>query len=636
MSIFDEYIIRKFVNEITKLGYDYKLIENYSIWKFRYICYKLNHFLEHIPICKIKQKLFYEAVFIDFRILPNIEFIIRNAILKLGYEWSYTIICGKDNYEYISNIVERINKNIRIICLEYNNITQDEYSKLLTTDTFWNQLYGEKILIYQEDSLIFNNNIHPFLKYDFIGAPFSKSTNDTPNCVGNGGLSLRTKYKMLEVINSCKLDELILNSSTKTYMYNNNLINPPEDVYFSKNMQELSIGDVADWDTANMFSSEQIFNPYSFAGHKFWIGNNYWQNFLKNLFSYKKYNPHSDLNMYLAYKNLPLEFNKNNQISNAFDIDIKFFCHVNNIEYSKTIFTLDYIKNIGLDGFIYHPKQLYNIFGYKICLYKFLNNLYVFYNKTIFTVQDFVNKFIYNTSFDYLANLLIKKKYDTLNDNLDTIFLVFLGNGDLAIDLINRIIEYKKINNEFNIAFCINKNINKNVKEIKNLIKNNFDFYSIYFSSELGTDITPTLLMYNDIIKNHEVKHILKFHTKTISIFYNNLTDYLLVNPLHKIIKNKLENCNCVGHNNSYVHIREDVFNNILKEKYKEYINLNSYFVAGTIFYTKNTVFNKVLDFVKNNNYRSYLLNSLYENNSINHEFSPIHFLERVFGSIKL
>lgn len=635
MNNFDKYILTNFVNEMTNQGYNFKLLETEPIWKFRYICYKFNHFLEHIPTCKIKKKLFNEAVFIDFRILSNIEFIIRNAILKLGFKWSYTIVCGIDNYEYISNIVEKINKNIRIIKLDYNNITQDKYSKLLMSEDFWNNFLGEKILIYQEDSLIFHNNILPFLQYDYIGAPFSKNKNDTPNKVGNGGLSIRTKYKMLEVIKKCNPVDLILNSSTKRYMQDGNLSNPPEDVYFSKNMQELFIGDVADWDTAYYFSSEQIFNPNSFGGHKFWIATDNWEAFIKKIFKYGKYKPKSNLNKYLKFKKLPLEFNKNKNLSNAFDIDLYFFCKINNIEYINNKFTLEYIKNIGLDGFIYHPKQLFNIFK-KIELYKFLNNIYAFYNDQIYSIQNFVNKYIYNTNFDYLSSLLIEKKYDTLNYNFDTILLVFLGNDDLAIDLLNRIIKYKQINNEFNIAFCINRNLMKNIRTIKKIIKNNFDFYAIYFSSELGTDITPTLLMYNDISKNHKIKHILKFHTKTISILYNNLTNYLLENPLNKIIKSKQNYCNCIGHEESYIHIKNDIFNRILKEKYVDHINLDSHFVAGTIFYSENKVFDKVLQFIKENNYKAYILNNLYENNTINQDFSPIHFLERLFGSIKL
>ena len=585
---------------------------------------------------KISKKKMHEAVFIEFRVLPNIEFVIRNAILKLGSKWSFTIMCGNTNYEYINNICESIdNAKINIIKLDFDNLTQGEYSDLLTTTEFWDQLYGEKILIYQEDSLLFHNNILPFLKYDFIGAPFGKTTNDTPNCVGNGGLSLRTKSKMLDVINYIKLEDTKVNSTTENYMQMANLKNPPEDVYFSKNMQEYNLGDVADWDTAYNFSSEQIFNPKSFGGHKFWISTKLWVGFIKKIFNYTKYNPKSDLNKYLRYKNLPIQLNKNKDVKNAFDIDLKFFCYVNNINYINDIFIVEYVKSIGLNGFIYHPKQLLNIFPYIKC-YRFLNNIYAFYKNKVITIQELVNNHLYNSSFDYLSDMLIKKKYDTLNDNYDTLLLVFLGNETLSIDLLSKITKYKMINNEFNVAFCINKSSVKNKKEIKNIIKNNFDFYAIYYTKELGTDITPTMLMYNDIIKKHKFKHILKFHTKSISNLYNNLSDYLLKNTLNNVLSDRINNCNCIGHPDSYIYLSRDNFNNRLKKENYNKINVDDKFVGGTIFYAQGIVFDKVLEFIKNNNYRCYLLNNLYENNSINQEFSPIHFLERLFGVIKL
>jgi hypothetical protein len=142
--------------------------------------------------------------------------------------------------------------------------------------------------------------------------------------------------------------------------------------------------------------------------------------------------------------------------------------------------------------------------------------------------------------------------------------------------------------------------------------------------------------MYNDISKNHTIKHILKFHTKTISNVYNNLTNYLLENPLQMILQDKKNTCNCIGPVDSYITLKKDVFNNKLKIKHNNDINIDFEFVGGTIFYAENKVFEKVIEFLKNNNYRSYFLNNLYENNTINHAFSPIHFLERLFGSIKL
>lgn len=635
MSKLDYYILNNFTQEVKHLNYNYNVLDKYDIGKFRYMCYKLNYFMKDIVLPDIKSDSFYEAVFIDFRILPNIEFIIRNAILKLGKMWSFTIICGNKNYDYINEIKIKINKTIKIIKLEHDNLSQEEYSNLLTTERFWNLFNGEKILIYQEDSLIFHNNISPFLKYDYIGAPFPKNSNDTPNCVGNGGLSLRTKYKMLEVIKNCKLEEMNVNSHTKNYMKLKNLKYPPEDVYFSKNMQELFIGEVADWNTASLFSSEQVFNPNSFGGHQFWISNENWEIYTKQIFNYTKYKSKSALNKFLKHKDLPLNFNNNMKIKNAFDIDLLFFCYVNNIEYINDRNALTYFYNIGLDGFIYHPKQLLNIFGH-MEFYKFLKNIYTFYNKKLYTIKDFLNKYIYNSTFDFMADKLVKKKFDTLNDNYNTILLVFIGNEEVGVDLLNKIINYKKINTSFNVAFCINTNVIKDNSILKEMIRDNFDFYAVYYSKECGTDITPTILMYNDIIKKHQIKHILKLHTKTKTDIYNNLTNYLLSNPIDKIVENILPNSNCVGPLGSYINIEYDKFNNMLKIKHSHYIHKNYLFVAGTIFYTKNEVFYKVLEFIKNNNYKSYLLNNLYENNSINYNFSPIHFLERLFGSIIL
>jgi len=588
--------------------------------------------MKYIILPKIKKESLYESVIVEFREFPHIEFIIRNTILKLGSKWSHTVICGNLNYDMISNICNNISENINIIKLNHNNMTQSEYSFFLTTLKFWNLLKGEKILIYQEDSIIFKNNIEDFLEYDFIGAPFSTESNDTPNMVGNGGLSLRSKSKMIEIINKFPVKDLLLNSSTVNYMKLVNLDFPPEDIYFSKCMQENNIGIVADWNTAYNFSSESIFNPNSFGGHKFWIATRQWKQHLKNIFKYNLYKPESNLDDYLKYIKKPTILNKNKEILNAFDIDLYFFCKANNFEYNKKI-SYKYVNNVGLHGFIYHPKQLLNIFP-NLLFYKFLDNIYIFQNKKINTVQDFLNKNLYNLDFNIISEILIKKIYSCLNNNYNILLLVFIGNEKIGIDLIKRIIKYKNIQYEINISFCFNSYTIMNSSKIKNLIKNNFDFYAIYKSKDLGTDITPTLLMYNEISKNHKFTHILKFHTKSIIPIYKKLTNYLLSESIEKLLLNKIENCNCIGEPSQYINLFNDIYNNKLKDLNSSFIDTNKQFVGGTIFYAPNIVFEKVLDFLKTQNFRMYLLNNLYENNSINKDFSPIHFLERLFGVI--
>jgi hypothetical protein len=103
------------------------------------------------------------------------------------------------------------------------------------------------------NSCIFKSNVDDFLQWDYIGAPWPKHKNDTPNGVGNGGFSLRTRQCMLDVIDRVSIFDTKLASSTREYMQNTGMTICPEDVYFSKNMQDYDIGKVADWDSASAF-----------------------------------------------------------------------------------------------------------------------------------------------------------------------------------------------------------------------------------------------------------------------------------------------------------------------------------------------------------------------------------------------
>jgi hypothetical protein len=65
-----------------------------------------------------------------------------------------------------------------------------------------------------------------------------------------------------------------------------------------------------------------------------------------------------------------------------------------------------------------------------------------------------------------------------LNYSNPLVLLVFIGNEKIGINLINKIMEYKKIENELNVAFCFHKNIYKrNSKELKKMIKDNYKIF---------------------------------------------------------------------------------------------------------------------------------------------------------------
>lgn len=246
--------------------------------EYRYFGFRYLPRLQALELPILELNLPLEAVFIDFRILPNIEFVIRNCILKLGSSWSQTIVCGKANGSFIQEMVRRLDRNIRVIQLDYENITIAQYNHILTDMDFWKQLTGERILIYQEDTCIFRTNIDSFIgTSDYIGAPYLLNEDQSKNNVGNGGLSLRTKEIMLQVLqtnpylNTVSDPNSFYKKGTLQYMARNNMAYPPEDMYFVLSMEKFQIGKVASWNEAYAFSSESIVNTESFGAHGVWL-----------------------------------------------------------------------------------------------------------------------------------------------------------------------------------------------------------------------------------------------------------------------------------------------------------------------------------------------------------------------------
>ena len=80
---------------------------------FRFECFKYNYIIKHIELPHIVKNNLWEAVLIEYRCFPHTNFLIRNAILKLGTKWSYTVICGNLNYEFMINMCQKISKNIK-------------------------------------------------------------------------------------------------------------------------------------------------------------------------------------------------------------------------------------------------------------------------------------------------------------------------------------------------------------------------------------------------------------------------------------------------------------------------------------------------------------------------------------------
>jgi hypothetical protein len=197
----------------------------------------------------------YTAIIVEPRKHNALSFVLNNFLENLSDEWKIIIFHGNLNKQFTQNIINnsRYKLRIQMINLNVDNLTIREYNHLFMNDkSFYDKIPTETFLVFQIDTMIFpkyKHNINFFLKYDYVGAPWSFNLRNDEN-VGNGGLSLRKKSKMLEIMDKD------LNKN-----YN-------EDEYFScTNSVSLYKPSFED---AKKFSIEMVFSDESFGCHKPW------------------------------------------------------------------------------------------------------------------------------------------------------------------------------------------------------------------------------------------------------------------------------------------------------------------------------------------------------------------------------
>ena len=228
--------------------------------QFREYCAVFTNIIRKVPLPEFPEESQYESVLIEFRMLPHLEFLIRNTIVKLGNKWCHTVVCGTGNVDEMSRICQSISPKIKVIKLQYENLEVHEYTNLLCSKGFWNLFKSEKILIYQEDTCIFENNMNDFLIWDYVGASWPPRSNHNIFNVGNGGFSLRTRQVMLDAIEKAPSNGIL-----------------PEDVYFTQIIAENKLGKIPPSKVADLFSAEYKYNERCVGSHCFFLYHAYWK-----------------------------------------------------------------------------------------------------------------------------------------------------------------------------------------------------------------------------------------------------------------------------------------------------------------------------------------------------------------------
>lgn len=206
------------------------------------------------------QRTFYPhiAVLIEFRTEDMMITVVHNILSHIPPSWPIQIFHGKDNEEFIRNsTLAPIIRTGRILFTRLESpVLKSNISILLTSRSFWTQVRGEKVLFFQIDSMMCSNSPHrvtDFLQYDYVGAPWDTSWfgYDHRYLVGNGGFSLRTRSKILALIETLPYDG-----------------QTPEDVWYAANLHRVNAL-IPSTDIAKRFAVESVLYPRPVGIHRF-------------------------------------------------------------------------------------------------------------------------------------------------------------------------------------------------------------------------------------------------------------------------------------------------------------------------------------------------------------------------------
>lgn len=207
----------------------------------------------------------YTAIIIEPRQHKALELVLTNFISNLDNRWNFIIFHGIDNKEYIKNIISKNsidNNRIKMINLDIHNLSIYDYNQLFYNKSFYDNIPTEMFLVFQTDTLICKKHkdlIYKFMNYDYVGAPWNVqhwNQNTCTNRVGNGGLSLRRKSKMLELLDNCDH-----NNQNEDFFFSKLICNCKYDIKVNKPTDE----------EAKEFAIEHLINDKTFGIHKPWL-----------------------------------------------------------------------------------------------------------------------------------------------------------------------------------------------------------------------------------------------------------------------------------------------------------------------------------------------------------------------------
>ena len=219
---------------------------------FKYLLYKYEELIFKIkyPFIKYSEEKKNTLLFIDDRYDESFKYLLILFLYSVDISWNITVFTTIDNRYHYEIIFFELNIEGKIILLEKSFEKIEDYSNLLKSDSFWNKIKEENVLIFQYDSFCMGKFDNIFFNYNYIGArwPHQPLSNKKIN-IGNGGTSFR-KTRIMEMI--CN-------------KYNGK--KEIEDIFFAESLYDENLLNCTD-DIADKFSFENIFCENSIYAHQ--------------------------------------------------------------------------------------------------------------------------------------------------------------------------------------------------------------------------------------------------------------------------------------------------------------------------------------------------------------------------------
>ena len=212
----------------------------------------------------------YTAVIVEPRQHAAMQFVLNNFMTNLDNDWNFVIFHGTENENYVKDIIDihlsTYKNRITLVNMGVKNMTVADYSMMFYEEELYKYIPTETFLVFQTDSIILKENKHKirdFMQYDYVGAPWPKHMGILGKMeVGNGGLSLRKKSKMLSLLPYKEI--AVENGKYGKYL--------AEDQFFNGyHVRNVNIRRPA-LEKAKEFSVESFFCSQPFGVHKLWLG----------------------------------------------------------------------------------------------------------------------------------------------------------------------------------------------------------------------------------------------------------------------------------------------------------------------------------------------------------------------------